>query len=267
MEVSSPRPAPITQRDQELLAYLARHRMVRTDHVAVLLGRRALTVRRRLAGLAAAGFVQGDVIFRGQPECWQITRRGLAAIGSPLPAPRRDLANHTHDVGVAWLWLAARDGAFGPLRDLHSERELRSADGPGRRAEPPLAVRVIGGVGPRGGERLHYPDLRFTTERGERVAVELELTRKSRIRRELILSAYGAEPSVDHVLYLVRDRRIGDEIAACARRLGLEGLIHVQRVALADPTRPPDIVRSTERTRGRGGAVRGGRGRDDGAQR
>ena len=133
-------------------------------------------------------------------------------------------------------------------------------------------------MGPRGGERLHYPDLRYTTERGERVAVELELTSKSRTRRELILSAYGAEPSVDHVLYLVRDRRIGDEIAASARRLGLEDLIHVQRVELADPTRPPDIARSAERSRGRGGGTRhggsrrdgrrgSGRGRDGGAQR
>ena len=281
MEVSSARPAPITRRDQELLAYLARHRMVRTDHVQILLGSSASTARRRLRHLAAAELVEGEVVFHRQPECWQITRRGLAAIGSPLPAPRRDLASHTHDIGVAWLWLAARDGAFGPLRDLYSERELRSADGPGRRAEPPLAVRVVGGVGPRGGERLHYPDLRFTTERGERVAVELELTSKSRTRRELILSAYGAEPSVDHVLYLVRDRRLGHEIAASARRLGLEDLIHVQRVALADPTRPPDVARSPERTRKRGGdrrpdgspeggrrrGGRGGRERDDGAQR
>jgi hypothetical protein len=274
MEVASRRPAPITSRDQQLLAFLARHRMVRTDHAQALLGVSASVARARLARLAAAQFVAGEVVFHRQPAGWQITRRGLAAIGSRLPVPQHDLGAHTHDVGVAWLWLAARDGAFGALRTLHSERELRSADGPGRRAEPPLAVRVLGGVGPRGGERLHYPDLRFSTERGERVAVELELTSKSRTRRELILSSYAAEPSVDHVLYLVRDRRVGHAIAASARRLGLEDLVHVQRVALADPTRAPDAVVSAQRSRGPRAAGAGARparrarrGRDEGAQR
>jgi hypothetical protein len=259
MSVGSPRPAPITPHDQALLAFLARHRMVRTDHVQTLLGVSASVARARLARLAAAELVVGEVVFHRQPACWQITRRGLAAVGSRLPTPRRDLAGHTHDIGVAWLWLAAREGAFGPLRELYAERELRSADGPGRRPEPGLAVRV-GGVGPHGGERLHYPDLLLVSERGQRVAIELELTSKSRTRRELILSAYGADPSIDHVLYLVRDRQVGNAITASARRLGLEGLVHVQGVTLADPTRPPDVSRGAQRSRGRDPGHRGGPG-------
>jgi hypothetical protein len=223
--------------------------MVSTDHVRVWLGVSAPAARGRLRRLHCAGLATGAVRFHGQPACWRITRRGLSAIGSRLPAPGDDLATHTHDIGVAWLWLAARGGAFGPLREVISERELRSAEGPGGRADPPLAVRV-GGVGPRGGARLHYPDLLLVTARGQRVAIELELTSKSRTRRELILSAYGAEPRIDHVLYLVRDRRIGDQIATTARRLGLEDLVHVQRVKLADPTRPSAAGRTLERHRG-----------------
>jgi hypothetical protein len=252
--VAPPSRPQITVRDQELLAFLARHRIVRTDQAQTLMSVSAATAHSRLRRLAKLELVEGGVVFARQPACWQITRRGLAATGSRLPPPRSDLAAYTHDIGVAWLWLAARDGAFGDLNELVSERELRSRDGPGRRADPPLAIHV-GGVGPRGGERLHYPDLLLVSARGERVAIELELTGKSRTRRELILSAYGAEPPIHHVVYFVRDRRIGDEIASTARRLGLGDLIHVQRVTLADPTRPPELARSAQRSRAHGAGM------------
>lgn len=241
-------PSPITRRDQELLEYLACHRMVSTEHVRVWFGVSAAAARARLRRLSQARLADGAVRFHGQSACWRITRRGLAAIGSRLPAPRDDLSAHTHDLGVAWLWLAARDGAFGALREAISERELRSRDGPGERTEA-LAVHIAG-TGPRGGERRHYPDLLLTTRAGARVAVELELTGKSRARREQILLAYGADRSIDHVLYLVRDRRVGDDIAASARRLGLDDLVRVQRVRLDDPTRPRDLGRSAEWRRG-----------------
>lgn len=239
----------ITERDQELLRFLARHRLVRTDHVQALLEVSGGAAGERLRRLRDAGLVKDGPRFAGQPQCWQITGQGLAAAGVRMRAPRRDLSELAHDVGAAWLWLAARDGAFGRLRELHSERELRSLDGPGRRAQTPLAVRV-GGVGPRGGERRHYPDLLLVTERGERVALELELTSKARTRRELILSAYGGEPAIDHVVYLVRDRRVGEEIAGSARKLGLQNIVHVQRVTLPDPTRPTTAGRVAQRTRG-----------------
>lgn len=243
------RPPPITPRDQELLAYLARHRLLGTDHVRVWLGVSAATARGRLRRLVEADLAKAVVRFHHQPACWQITRAGLAAIGSSLPVPGNDLATHVHDLGVAWLWLAARGGAFGPLRAVLSERELRSHDGVLERTDRPLGVRMPG-VGPRGGDRRHYPDVLLLTARGERAALELELTGKSRTRREGILLAYAAEPRIDHVLYLVRDRRLGEEIAATARRLGLEDLVHVQRVKLADPTRIPDAGRVLERQRG-----------------
>ena len=243
----------ITARDQELLEFLARHRLVRTDHARRLLEVSEGPARARLRRLHDAGLVTRDIAFEGQPECWQITRDGLGAISSPLPVPRRDLSTHTHDVGVAWLWLAARGGAFGELREVISERELRSRDGLGRRSDPRLAVRVAG-LGPRGGEQLHYPDLLLTSARGDRVALELELTTKSRPRRERILEAYAGEPAIDHVVYLVHDRRIGREIARSARRLGLSDMIHVRRVTLPDPTQtPPAATRVLRRTQGRDG--------------
>lgn len=231
MPPARPPSRQITARDLELLAFLAAHRLVEADHARRFLRRAPSTARGRLSALREAGLVTQRHIFHRQPPCYQVTARGLAAIGSRLPVPRVDLHGYGHDLGVAWLWLLARDGAFGELREVIAERELRSRDGPGGRAEPPLAVRV-GGVGPRGRERLHYPDLLLVTGHGRRVALELELSDKGRTRRERILSAYGADPRVDAVVYLVEDRRLGDALIASARRLGIESIVRVQSVGL-----------------------------------
>jgi hypothetical protein len=165
-----------------------------------------------------------------------------------LPTPKRDLRPYSHDVGVAWLWLAARDGAFGELREVIPERELRSRDGPGRRSDPPLAVQ-LGGFGPGGRERLHYPDLLLVTPEGHRIAVELELSGKGRTRRERILEGYACDPNIDVLLYLVTDSRIGAQIEASARRLDMAPMVHVQRVTMADPTRQAGRQRVATRRR------------------
>jgi hypothetical protein len=242
----------ITERDRELLEFMAAHRLVRADHVRTFLGVSARVADARLRALRKAGLVVRDVVFSRTPATHRITRDGLAAIGSSLPVPKRDLRTYSHDLGVAWLWLAARDGAFGELRQVIPERELRSRDGVGRRSDPPLAVNV-GGFGPAGQERLHYPDLLLVTPEGHRIAVELELSAKGRGRRERILEGYACDGNTDVVLYLVKDWRIGAQVQASARRLGIAPMVHVQRVRMADPTLPTGRERTAQRSRNRGG--------------
>ena len=238
----------LTERDRDLLRFVAAHRFVRADHVQVFLRSSARAAYARLRALRRAGLLSRDVVFHRTPATHQITRDDLAAIGSSLPAPKRDLRAYAHDVGAAWLWLAARDGAFGQLREVIPERELRSRDGPGRRSEPPLAVQ-LGGVGPGGQERLHYPDLLLVTPEGHRVAVELELSGKGQARRERILEGYACDPNIDVVLYLVKDSRVGAAIEASARRLDIAPMVHVQRVTMPDPTRQAGSERTAERQR------------------
>jgi hypothetical protein len=168
------------------------------------------------------------------PGCYLIDRLGLRAIASDLPRPRDlDLATYRHDVGLAWLWLAAHAGTFGALDEVISERRMRSHDGRRQPWVEPLGVR-LGGVGPRGGECRHYPDLLLIKTSGERVAVELELTTKARRRREEILGGYAVEPRIDAVLYLVDKRRVGHAIAASARAVGIAPMVHVRRLSV-DP--------------------------------
>src|SRR5919201_4036230 len=108
----------ITERDRELLGFVADHRLVVPAHIQALLGVSAAAAYARLRALAAAGLLTHESVFHREPACYRIARKGLALIGSDLPPPRLDLRNYQHDMGVAWLWLAARSGAFVPMREV-----------------------------------------------------------------------------------------------------------------------------------------------------
>ena len=219
----------LTERDVALLSFLSEHRLALPAHVAVLLGTSAGTAAARLSRLTDARLVKREAPFPGDPSWYRITQRGLAVIGSSLPPPKLDLRSYEHDVGVAWLWLAARAGAFGPIDEIVGERRLRSLDGVRAPDEVALAVR-LGGFGPHGRERLHYPDLVLRTAAGRRVALELELTPKARTRLETIVGGYGADRRFDGVVYLVERAAIARSVRNAARRLGVSDLVAIRRV-------------------------------------
>ncbi len=266
---------PFTARDLSLLEFAGQHRLILASHAQSLLGVSTRVAQHRLRRLQRNGYVVPRRVFAGHPACYQITREGLAAIGSSLPPPRLDLRAYVHDVGVAWLWLGGRHGAFGPLKELLSERTLRSEDGRWAAATragltgagevtdptgPPYGVR-LGGLGSRGRERLHYPDLLLTTQGGRRIAVELELTSKGPTRRQQILTGYGSDGRVGTVLYLVDRPSVGRAIEASARRLGIASLVQVQRVRQTLPAPGQTTSRSATRAtpeRPRGAESRGG---------
>jgi hypothetical protein len=234
------RRAQLTPRDRHLLEFLAEHRLALADHVRVLLGISPRAADARLHSLADAGFLSRERVFHRQPTFVQIARDGLAAIGSELPTPRLDLRSYQHDVGVAWLWLAARGGTFGPLRAVIGERRLRSHDGTAEGRRDPLGVR-LGGAGPKGHDRLHYPDLLLVSAEGKRIAVELELSWKGPARTERILAGYAADPNIAAVLYLVDSRAVGRSLQHAARRLGISDLVQIQMVSC--DSAPPAAAR------------------------
>jgi hypothetical protein len=234
------------ERDLRVLAFAAEHRLVLAEQAAALLGVSGPTAAARLRVLTEAGYLRRQQPMAG-PSSYLIDRSGLRAVGSPLPRPHDvDPGLYRHDVGVAWLWLAAHSGGFGRVAEVVSERQMRSHDGRPEGRTEPLGVRMYG-VGPHGGERRHYPDLLVETATGHRVAIELELTGKGSGARERILSGYGADPRIDAVLYLVERDRVGQAIARSAERLGLGAMIKVQRVAFdRDPGGQP-AERSADR--------------------
>lgn len=223
--------------EHAVLRFAAEHRLVLDTQVAALLGTSLHDALPVVASLVDAGHITRHALFRGRPAYCQIRHSGLLAVGSQLPPPRLRLDQYRHDVGAAWLWLAAHRGTFGPLAELLGERRLRSHDRAARRGAEPYGVR-LGGVESQGNERLHYPDLLLIDRAGHRLALELELTPKGQMRRERILDAYGGDGRIDAVLYLAEANRTGRAIARAVEtsvaRAGLQTLVHVQLVEPID---------------------------------
>ena len=241
----------LTERDRRILQFCAEHRFVLPAQVALLLGPISTdAASRRLAALYGAGYLDRDHRYDAELYAYSVTRAGLGAAGSDLKRPREiDPALYAHDVGVAWLALAADRGAFGELSQIVCERRMRSEDA--RQDEhdrQPHGVRHIA-AGSRG---LHYPDLTVVTSSGRRVAFELELHLKGVGRREQILSAYACDPRFHAVVYLVRtdaERRV---LERSARRVGLADRLHVQRFEWPDGRVPgTSRERAIERSRAR----------------
>lgn len=233
--------ATLTGPDTRVLEFLAQHRVATTWHVQSLLECSPAGAERRLRHLAESGMVNLQRIFEGQPAaCW-ITRQGLGAVDSRLPAPRLDLKGYRHDLGVAWLWLAARGGAFGRPRWIVSERAMRSAD-----RRDPAPGRAYGiGAGPAA--RLHYPDLLLEMAGGHLVALELELTGKGARRLDRIMLGYATDPRLDAVLYLCPPGPLRRRVQAAARRSGVSDLVHVQQLAPGSPSGAQANRRASDR--------------------
>ena len=227
----------LTATDDALLAFIGDHRFVLPAQAGALLGTSEEGARSRLRALTGAGYLIEEPVLAGQPATYRSTRVGHDAVGSELRPLPVGLRTYWHDVGAAWLWLAARSGAFGDMHEVLSERVLRSRDARQRVRDDPFGVR-LGGLGPKGRERLHYPDLLLVDRGGRRLALELELTSKSPAKREQILGGYAVDPRIARVLYVVYKPQVARALRASVSRLGISSLVTIQRVRPADRPRP-----------------------------
>lgn len=240
-----------TERDTSVLGPLAEHRFLIVPQVALLLGVTERTAVRRLRQLEQERTILLGPVFHGLPWAASIQRRGLRALGSPLKPPQLNLNEYRHDVGVGWLWLAARAGRFGALDGIATDRHMQAEDlrASANGCAPPWGV-GLGICGSNGRPKRHYPDLMLDTVSGHRQAIELELTAKSARRLSRIMTAYASDASVDHVLYLAGSRLIAKRLLEAAQGAGISERVHVQLLA-------PDGIMGAEisRTRSTGRAA------------
>jgi hypothetical protein len=234
----------VTGRDRELLVLLAEHRVMVLPQLAVGTSVSDRTADTRLRQLAEQRLIGYETIFREQPAAAWITRRGLDVIESRLPPPTIDLKGYRHDVGVGWIWLAARRGAFGAVEAMVSEREMRSHDLRSDRTAEPFGV-ALGGLDSYGRMTRHYPDLLLTTTDGTRVALELELTSKTARRLDTIMRGYAGDGRIDRAVYLVTTGSLERLLGAAVTRAGIPDLVRVERLASAVIEGAPDPGAST----------------------
>lgn len=230
----------VTDRDLELIEFVAAHRFALACQVKEWMGASEVVAYRRLKGLVEQGLLSYRRVFHARAGCYLATAPGLAVIESPLPRATIDLRTYRHDVGVVWLWLAEANGSFGAERRVLSEREMRSHD---QRREPrdeSFAI-PLGGYTSGGNPRVHYPDVLVIERDGGRVAFELELTLKSRRRLEAILAGYREEPGVEGVVYFTDSEVIAAAVEETSRLVGLDGRVDIEYFA---PAPERDIERA-----------------------
>jgi hypothetical protein len=198
--------ALVRHTDMAALRWLAEQYGARADQLALLLGCSPRTTERTIARLRESGFVRTERLLAGEPP-WVIpTASGLRACGQRFGVwrPRLGLLNHVAAVNDVRLHIASRS----PQSEWVCERVLARMRDSGE----------------------HLPDAMVVTD-GRRVAIEVELTVKSRRRTTAILDELSRR--FDATLYFCAPVPLGAlrELSACGRwpTLGLRAL----------PTGPP----------------------------
>jgi hypothetical protein len=147
----------LRRRDIEVVGWLAEQYAGRIDHLEVLLGAGPRTVQRTLARLRAAGLVRTQKMLVGEPAWVLPTGAGMTACSSGFGVWRPRIGSLAHVAAVNEVRLHVQGRA--PTTEWIPERVL---------ARDRLA-----------GE--HLPDVVAIVD-GRRVAIEVELTLKSRRR-------------------------------------------------------------------------------------
>jgi hypothetical protein len=181
-------------RDLEVLGWLGEQYAARSDQLEVLLGCGARTVGRMLVRLRHAGLVDVRRVLVGEPS-WVIpTAAGLRACGLPFGVWRPRLGSLAHVAAVNDVRLHVMGRS--PESVWVCERALaREREGPRRR---------------------HLVDALVLRD-GRRIAIEVELTVKSRRRTVAILDELRAE--YDAILYFCAPgaHRLLTDLAASGR--------------------------------------------------
>jgi hypothetical protein len=179
-------------RDLVVLLWIAEQYGVRRDHLAVLLGREAqaetqtpgrlgvTTVNDWVQRWKKAGVLESTRVLTGQPSWVWVTRAGLdhLELDYRLWEPKARGVEHLYAINEVRLLVEARE----PEAQWHSERARRHG-------QPFVAGQI---------RAEHQPDAEVEL-RGQRIAIEVERSSKSKKRQPAIL--YQLARSYDRIWY------------------------------------------------------------------
>jgi hypothetical protein len=226
----------LTERDMTIAEWIGRQGAVRAEHVMTRFSIGRTATYRRLHELVEFGLVRRHRLLYNDGGLLTATAEGLRCAGLGRLAPARiSLALVPHMIASAAFAADLEPQLI--HEQLLSDREHRAAE---IAAGEPIASAIIGA--PRSGhEGLHRPDFALIKrDRGDVVAVEIELTLKNRTRLERILRGYLRNQNVSVVRYHAR-REITEAVERVARAVGAEGILELAPL-------PPDRV-ATSRSR------------------
>jgi hypothetical protein len=190
----------ISRERLDALQWTARVGAVTAEALADRQRTNVATARSRLRAAEKRGLLSRRAPLAGRPALYTVTRSGLRAAGARGLEPARvSPANAWHLIVCARV-AAALERCY-PDHSVLGERELRRDE---RECGRPLASALLG-TGRDGEPLVHRPDLVLWptgVDTGLPVAVEVELTVKSRRRLAGICLAWARSRCVAGVLYL-----------------------------------------------------------------
>lgn len=211
----------LTDRDLEVVAWLARQRVATAMQVARLFEVDLSKAYRRLRAMVVRGLVRHERVFHLEPGVYLATASGIGCIDLQLPPPKLDIRTLRHDLRVTALCVSYLRSEV----PVTTEREMRAIDSCGER---PRYAAVLSGEAASGRPRLHFPDL--LVESDGRRAIEVELTPKRRRRLDQIIGAYVRARHLDGVVYYVRTCQVERLVREAAERTHADDLVQVRRL-------------------------------------
>lgn len=205
----------LTERDRELLQFINDFGFCEMPQLDARFGLKHPRNYQLVKRLVAGGYLKHERLLHGRHGVLRLTPRGAKL--TTLPAIKQvSLGTYHHDLTLIRVYLQLR--ARYPEATWLSERQLR-------------CDKHYDGVGKTG----HLPDGILVFPDGKQVAVEVELTLKSRYRLESILKGYGGAFEYQEVWYYCASRIVAPMASMAAKWpfikiYGLEEILgHEQR--------------------------------------
>lgn len=244
----------VTDRDRMVLQFLARYKYATYAQLGAYLDWTPASMRRRMPRLAAVGALTFKSV-GGPCKVWVPTQAGITLSGMDLTVPEASYATGKHSLALVDLGIRFEQGG----EQVVTEREIRAADVRGNLTDrmiqaralihpnatlEELTARVDGpplfSIPMGSGEKyLHIPDMvlvRPPAPDGSpgSIAIELELTRKTRSLWKQIFAAYAASPNIGLVVYYTHRRKLATALTATIKDMDLDDMIKVKKYVASD---------------------------------
>jgi len=213
-----PQAVQLTDRDLEILGWLARFRGATAQQVGQRFSMGYSRVSRRLSQLGADGLVTLERVLHRRPGVYLVTAKGQTIAGIDLPVAALVAGAYQHDLAVVDVAIAAE------LADTQviTQRQMQTLEVTGG-GDLLYAVELPD-------RERHFPDLVLERDDG-RWALELEITDVRSELLEAILRAYAGAPHLTGVIYRVAPAVHADRIQRAAAALALGPRFELRELA------------------------------------
>ena len=185
-------------RDAEILRWVNGFGFATAEQIQKFMGVGQTAAYVRIKKLVEGGYLVRDRILHGQARIHKVTKKGVLACGDALlPVKDVNLGTFRHDMKLIDLALMLEERTGG---HFIPDRRIRHDEG-------------LSGVGQLG----HIADGLLYIEGHKPVAIELELSIKSRARIQSIIDGYGGDLSIKEVWYFTDQQSVEQAISKAAK--------------------------------------------------